>query len=327
MRVRKSDWVTLVYVLYIGLATLLLSYLIGFATQYDVLLLAAVPLGFIFIATFFWLPARIQLAAWAVASAWLLSGVYLGSSDFEVVVLIVVCLMALAGVLWSPWFLVVLWFVHPLWDLIPRDLPEHQHDLPLACLIYDLIVAVYLLWRTRKGFFADAVATPAKPTKYLNSGAARMGIAGIVAFILIAEILIVGSLTMDPLSPAYSWAAAVFLILTTFWLPVPTQRLFWAAFTMWTGMNFAHSGDLLEIIVFFAMIALAILGYRVSIYFWVIAWSFHGLWNFLPREHDMASAMLMGHWMIPLAGAIFELVIAVYLFTRRKTLAPQTALK
>ena len=78
-------------------------------------------------------------------------------------------------------------------------------------------------------------------------------------------------------------------------------------------MTFAHSGAVLELVVFGLMIALAVLGYRVSMYFWVAAWVFHGLWNFLPREHlSHDAAMMMGHWMVPVAVFVFELTIAAY---------------
>jgi hypothetical protein len=36
-------------------------------------------------------------------------------------------------------------------DLIPRTLPAQMHDLPVACIIYDLIVACYLAWAVSRG--------------------------------------------------------------------------------------------------------------------------------------------------------------------------------
>ena len=72
------------------------------------------------------------------------------TGDFvEYVVFAVVVIVTIWGVFKSPWFLAGLWFAHPLWDLIPRSLPLHLHDLPIACLIYDLVVASYLVWAIR----------------------------------------------------------------------------------------------------------------------------------------------------------------------------------
>ena len=61
LKIGKSDLKTIFYVLYIAVATLGVSYAIGFATTYDVLLLAALPLGVVIVAVFFWLPPRVHL--------------------------------------------------------------------------------------------------------------------------------------------------------------------------------------------------------------------------------------------------------------------------
>ena len=308
----KNDLKTILYVLYIAIATLGVSYVIGFATSNDVLLWAALPLGIVIVALFFWLPPRVQLVGWAVATGWLLSSVYLGSSDYEVVALVVVMLAAIAGVVWSPWFLAAIWFLHPVWDLIPRDLPDHMHDLPLACLIYDLVIALYLAWRTRKGFFDSAVAKSS--SRMLRSGWARTLVSIYLVVVVIVEIFAVGSLTMTDVAVPASALVGVALIALLFWLPKDAQRIFWVAFTAWMGMNFAHSGDLLEIVVFLTVVVLAVLGFTKNPYLWSVAWALHAIWYLLPREHNMQMAMLMGHWMQPVAGLIFELVIAAWLF-------------
>jgi hypothetical protein len=323
MRIHKSDLIVLLQTLYVGVVSLGVSYLIGFATSANALIIAALPLGLILVLALAWLKPRAQLVGWAVASAWLLSSVYLGVSEVEYVVLVGVFLLSLAGVLWSPWFLVALWFLHPLWDFVPRELPDAQHDLPLACFIYDLVVAIYLLWRTKRGFFSGAVIAPAKPTKLINTGWSRMLVGLYVVAIMVTEIVVVGSITMDSSSVMFSGLVALALIAAIIWLPAQAQRLFWVAFTIWMGMSFAHSGAPLEILVFFAMIAMAVLGYRVNPLYWAIAWELHSLWYFFPREHNMGAAMLMGHWMVPLAGFVFETAIAVYIVVRRKALSPK----
>jgi hypothetical protein len=234
--------------------------------------------------------------------------------------LLIVILAAIAGVVWSPWFLVAIWVLHPIWDLLPRDLPEQQHDLPIACLMYDLVVAAYLAWRVRSGFFKDAVVEPDTATRFISKGWSRLAIASYVLAVIAIEITVVGMVSME----SYSQIAAVIvpfaLIVSLIWLPLDVQRIFWMAFTIWTGMTFAHSGEFLEILIFFAMIGLAIAGFRVNSYYWVIAWTFHAAWNLVPRAHDMSSSLLMGHWMEPLAGFTFEIIIAVYLIVFSKRL-------
>ncbi len=314
MKLTKREFIVLGQTAYGALVTIGFSYLIGFATEADLLLVAAAPLGLLVVGLLAWLPPRAQLLSWAAVTAWLLSAVYLGTSDLEYLMLVLVFLAAIAGVFWSPWFLAAIWFIHPLWDLIPRDLPEHQHDLPLACLIYDLIIAVYLAWRIKKGFFASAVAAPKLPTGVLKTGLGRSLAALAMLVVVAVEIMLVGSVSMDQLSIWIAIPVAAALIASTLWLPIEGKKAFWLVFTIWTGMTFAHSGELLEILIFGLMILLAVAGYRVSMNYWVIAWGFHALWHLLPREHlSHEAAMLMGHWMVPTSGLLFELTIAGYL--------------
>lgn len=55
--------------------------------------------------------------------------------------------MALAGMRWSGWWLVLGWGLHPLWDLGLHLLGPGAHLVPawyaLACLSFDLIVAAH----------------------------------------------------------------------------------------------------------------------------------------------------------------------------------------
>ncbi len=301
--------------IYVGAVTVGFSYLIGLATQLGILIPAAFPLGVLLVLLFYWLPARVQLIGWAVATVWLLSGVYLGTSDVEYFALIAVVVAAIAGVFWSPWFIAGIWMIHPLWDLLPRDLPDHQHDLPLACLIYDLVIGIYLIIRIRAKFFDEAKVELKTNSKIFSTGLGRTTAALIMLAVIITQILVVGTVSMESYS---TWVAApvgLALILSTLWLPREGQKIFWAVLTAWTGMTFAHSGEALEIAIFGLMGLLAVLGFRKSPFIWVGAWTFHALWHFLPREHiSHETALLMGHWMIPVAGTVFELSIAAYLF-------------
>lgn len=278
------------------------------------LLVAAIPLGILLVGLLFWLPARVQLVAWAGATAWLLSSVYLGSSDFEYVALLVILVASIAGVFWSPWFLAATWLIYPLWDLIPRDLPTHQHDLPLACLMYDLVVAIYLIFRIRSGFFAPSQYKPSASSGFFSKGWGRTWAAVAMLSVIVLEIFAVGFVSMESFSLWVAPVIAALLIAATLWLPLPGKKLFWAFFTGWTGMTFAHSGEPLEIAIFGFMILLAVLGYRRSTFFFAGAWGFHAVWHLLPREHlNHDAALLMGHWMDPIAGLIFGLCIAAYL--------------
>lgn len=310
----RKDLSILLVTLYIGTVTVGFSYLIGFATQAGILIPASIPLGVALVGLFSWLSPRIQLTAWAVATAWLLSSVYLGTSDIEYLMLILIVVAAIAGVFWSPWFLAGAWMIHPLWDLIPRNLPDHQHDLPCACLLYDLVIGVYLIFRIRAKFFDGAIVESRDGSKMFSTGLGRTSAALMMLVVLVVQIFIVGSLSMESYSLWFAAPVAIALAVSTLWLPTQGQKLFWSAFTAWTGMTFAHSGEMLEIAVFGIMVLLAVIGFRRSPYIWAGAWIFHGLWHFLPRHHlSHDAALLMGHWMDPSAGAVFGVSIGLYL--------------
>ena len=311
----RKDIAVSLMTIYVGAVTVGFSYLIGLATQLGILIPGAFPLGVLLVLLFYWLPARVQLIGWAVATVWLLSGVYLGTSDIEYVALVVVVVASIAGVFWSPWFIAGIWMIHPLWDLVPRDLPEHQHDLPLACLIYDLVIGLYLIFRIRAKFFDKAKVELKTNSKMFSTGLGRTTAALIMLAVIITQILVVGTVSMESYSTWVAAPVAVALILSTLWLPREGQKIFWAVLTAWTGMTFAHSGEALEIAIFGLMGLVAVLGFRKSPYIWAGAWAFHALWHFLPREHiSHEAALLMGHWMVPTAGAVFELSIAAFLF-------------
>lgn len=310
----RKDLSTSLVAIYIGVVTIGFSYLIGLATDLDVLIPAAFPLGVLLVVLFFWLSPRVQLIAWAVATAWLLSSVYLGTSDIEYFMLILVVIAAIAGVFWSPWFIAGIWMIHPLWDLIPRELPHHQHDLPWACLIYDLVIGIYLIYRIRAKFFDGATVETKNGSKFFSTGLGRTSAALIMLAVLVTQILVVGTFSMQSYSVWLAVPVAIALIVSTFWLPKQGQKIFWAILTAWTGMTFAHSGETLEIVIFGLMVLLAVLGFSRSPYLWAGAWIFHGLWHFLPRQHiSHETALLMGHWMVPSAGAVFGLSIGIYL--------------
>ena len=298
LRLDRRAWVLLGQSLYVTLVAIVTSTFVGLATQGGWLLWAAVPLGVVLVAAMAWLPPRAQVVGWAAVTGWLLASVYLGHGSIEYVALVVVLALSAAGVFISPWFLVAVWTVHPLWDLIPRDLPAAMHDLPHACLIYDLIVAAYLFRRTRRGFFPVIGAEPGVSAGWRAStpggGVLRTGMAG--AAVLVALPL----------------AVAVIAALAR--LPRPAQPAAWALVTGWVGMTYAHSGAALEIALFLVIVVLAVLGVVGSQAYLALAWGLHALWNLAPHAHAATSGSFMSHWThSPWAGVVFEGTVALYL--------------
>jgi hypothetical protein len=139
-------------VLYIGAAAVTMFYAVRLLTETGHLLSGALPLGVGLVLSLAWLAPRWQCGAWAALTLWLLPLVYAATgSPIEYAALVIVVAGTLLGIFRSPWFLVGVWFFHPVWDMLPRTLPAARHDFPVACLIYDLIVACYLTWAVRKG--------------------------------------------------------------------------------------------------------------------------------------------------------------------------------
>jgi len=165
MRIQKSDLYGLLTLIYSSVVAVSNLYVVDWFARAGHLIVGVVPLAIALVVAFAWLEPKWQTGAWAGAGFWLLSLVYVVTGDSkEYIFFVAVAIVTILGAYKSPWFLVGLWFVHPLWDLIPRSLPPHLHDLPIACLIYDLIVAFYLVWAIRTKRIVVLGATAKSPT-------------------------------------------------------------------------------------------------------------------------------------------------------------------
>lgn len=138
--------------LYCGVVVVGMTIAFDWLTRTGNLYAGAVPMAFGLIATLCWLDPRWQTGAWAVVGGWRLSLVFLMTGNIvELPVIAIVCVLSVLGVFKSPWFLVAVWFGHPVWDMLPRSLPAALHELPSACLLSDVIVGCYLVWAIRTG--------------------------------------------------------------------------------------------------------------------------------------------------------------------------------
>lgn len=127
---------------------------VGFAARGHLLIPVAVPFAGVLIAALRLLRPAFERHAWALFTVWLGTTYLQTGARTETIMAVVYLAMALAGSFASPWFLVAAWTFHPAWDLLPRSLPALLHDLPMACLLFDGAVAVYLGWAARTGWFA-----------------------------------------------------------------------------------------------------------------------------------------------------------------------------
>ncbi len=137
------------------------SLFVGVAAERSFLVPASPILPLIPILGLYWLKPREQLAGWSLFTIWL-GSTYLGSGGpSEYVAFSIVSVLAVFGFLRSGWFLAAAWFLHIFWDFVPRDLPPMLEELPLACMIFDGLIGIFLAWRTISNPWHAAITTNA----------------------------------------------------------------------------------------------------------------------------------------------------------------------
>ncbi len=148
---------------------LVLLYLAGFgigsAAREDMLIQIAFPFAVILILGVRVLGERFELAGWAVFTVWLGSTYLQTGQTIETIIFVVYIGIALLGAFKSPYFLAFAWLFHPVWDFVPRELPDLLKDLPTACIMFDIPIGLYILWFTRKDRWMPfgKIAKPSSP--------------------------------------------------------------------------------------------------------------------------------------------------------------------
>ncbi len=145
--------------LYIVLLVAATSLVVGFAAQNQTLLAAALPLPLIPILGLHNMRPSERLAGWAVFTVWLGSTYATSGQASELLVFGIITVCAVAGYFHSPWWLVAPWFLHVGWDFVPRELPPLYQQLPLACMIFDGLIGIYLLLMTLSRSLCRSAAT------------------------------------------------------------------------------------------------------------------------------------------------------------------------
>ena len=140
---------TIASTVYILFLIMLTGSAVGAAAKAGYLIPAAVPFALVLILILRFMNPKLQRIAWAAFTVWLGSTYVQLGNLIEYGLFFAYIALALLGIFKSPYFLVAAWLLHPVWDFIPRELPELYVDLPMACILFDIPIGLYLLWASR----------------------------------------------------------------------------------------------------------------------------------------------------------------------------------
>lgn len=99
---------------------------------------------------------------------------------------------------------------------------------------------------------------------------------------------------------------AVAIILVFRAMGAKAEFIAWAFFTGWAGMTYAHTGGMLEALVFLAYVVLSALAVFVSPYFLLAAWLVFIPWSLMPHELSNRFPEFAP------AGVLFALIVSLY---------------
>lgn len=277
----KNTLLTL-YIIFLVIAA---GFGVGAATEAGVLIPAAVPFALILIALLYFLKPQAELLGWAALTVGLLAGTYLVTGEvIEYVIFIVYLILTMLGIFKSPYFLAFAWLFHPIWDFLPRELPGHMHDLPLACAFFDTPIGLYLLWGSWKKRWVPFGEDASNKAALVRSGK---------AIFIGVLIMAVSSVIVAAIGSGYLiWVALVASLLIIFgfrFMGETAELIAWAVLTGWLGMTYAHTGGMGDALFFFAYVVISALGVFKSPYYLGIAWLVFIPYSFLPHHaHHMS---------------------------------------
>lgn len=296
---------------YIVFLHIIAGFAITAAANDKLLITAAVPFAIALILALRFLGLKPELIAWAAFTGWLGSTYLTTGNPIEYGLFLVYIVLAGLGVFKSPYFIAIAWLIHPIWDFVPRELPELLHDLPVACILFDIPIGLYLLWGARTRRWATFGNQDTVETWYQFKNKQSLRPIANMIYVIVVMGIISYAVLMAAARGWLIWAAIPLSLLLIFMNRVITNKaelLAWAAFTGWLGMTYAHTGGMIDAVVFFIYVALAALGVFRSTYFLAFAWLIFIPWNFLPHELPHMYGDL------PVAATLFGIPITLYLF-------------
>ncbi len=288
----------------ITLLAILVSFAVSAAAQAQVLIPAGFPFSLVLILVLHLMGRKAGLIGFAVFTVWLGSTYLQTGSPLESVMLLIYIALAAAGLFISPYALAIAWLFHPVWDFLPRDLPPLMTDLPLACILFDIPIGLYLIWATRSG----RLQRFGLPGRLFDRAALLrfgQGLAVLAVLVVFSGAVVMAAPMGLLLWAALPLGAALILALRT--LGPQPELIAWAVFTGWVGMTYAHGGGMLEALVFFLYVGVAAVGVFRTPWALALAWISFIPWSLVP--HPLPA----GFEAVPSAHILFALPVALYL--------------
>jgi hypothetical protein len=144
---RLASLVSTIYAIGVIVIT---TILVTLATNAEKLIPFAFPFAFVVIGLAQLRGARVELIVWGLLTIWLGSTYLQTGEAFEWFAFAAFVALAVLGAWKSPYLLALAWLLHPLWDFVPRELPDNLQDLPVACILFDIPIGIYLFVSTRR---------------------------------------------------------------------------------------------------------------------------------------------------------------------------------
>ncbi len=299
----------IILTLYIVFLIIAAGFGVGAATQAGVVIPAAVPFAFVLILIMYFMGVKPELISWAAFTVGLLGGTYLSTGNLmEYVMFFFYIVLSALGIFKSPYFLALAWLFHPIWDFVPRALPYRLHDLPLACVLFDIPIGLYLLWGSWKKRWLPFGEDTSNRNAMIRS-AKTIFIGCLIMAVSYATAAATGTGYLN-------WvvlALAIIVILGFRFMGATAELIAWAVLTGWLGMTYAHTGGTVDALVFFIYVVLSALGGFISPYFLAGAWLVFIPWSFMPHHltHMYSD--------FPVATIFYCLPIALYLLWGAQT--------
>lgn len=296
---------------YVVLLVVLAGFGIGYAMKANLLIACAFPFSLAVIASLYFLGKRAEMLAWVGFTVWLGNTYLMTNQPIEYLTLTVYLLLATLDMLVSPYYLALAWLVHPLWDFFPRVLPANQADLPMACILFDVPIGLYMLWAIRRKEWTALAATASHDVwwKTLSVNKAQWKL--VVQSISVLVLLI--GLTFAAASAAAAgslnwWAIPLSMILVGVMHVIgnPVAKYGWAIITSWLGMTYAHTGGFVDAAIFFAYVIVVVYAIDRSKLWMAGAWLSFIAYSLFP--HNLPHT----YHALPVGSAVFCLIPALY---------------